>query len=211
MTILVTGFEPFGDFTLNPSARVAELLHETTVAGQAVHGLVLPVARDKAPRILEEAVRRLQPEIVLPLGLAGSRASLAMERVAINVLDFSLPDNTGLHPVDEPVVEGGPPAYFATLPIKRTVVAWKGAGIPGYVSNTAGTYLCNQIMYEALHLGESYGFRSGFIHLPCLPESISRPTVPSMALDLMVTGVRIALEVAVEAEIDVPVAAGAVS
>lgn len=210
MTVLVTGFEPFGSHHNNPSAILARTLDGERIGGEEITGLVLPVDRYAAPRLLEEAVTGLRPTIVLPLGLAGSRASLAMERVAINVLDFPLPDNGGYHPVDLPAVEGGPDAYFSTLPVKRVVEAWRASGIPGYVSNTAGTYLCNQIMYVALHLGHTAGFRSGFIHVPCLPEDVTgRPSTPSMAFEFMIAGIRLALSVSVTANTDVTTAAGA--
>lgn len=211
MNILVTGFQPFGDHALNPSARLAEALDGTECGGRQVNGLVLPVEVETAPALLQQAVETLQPEIVLSLGLAGSRAALAIERVAINVLDFALPDNGGRQPIDDPVIPGGPAAYFATVPVRRISAAWRSAGLPGYVSNTAGTYLCNQILYVALHLGQEHGFRAGFIHTPCLPEQVTRPSVPSMSFDLMLRGVQVALEVAISAPEELAVPAGAIS
>src|SRR5438270_829888 len=151
-TLLVTGFEPFDKHVLNPSGLVAQQLDGQVLAGRRVAGVVLPVSRDGGPRMLSEAIERQRPAVVLCLGLAEGRAVLSAERVAINILDYPVADNEGQQAVDSPVVTGGPAAYFATLPIKAMAAAWKEAGVPGAVSNTAGTFLCNQIMYAALHM-----------------------------------------------------------
>lgn len=200
-TMLVTGFEPFGSHNVNPSAVLAESIDGTTIAGYRVVGRVLPVSCSRAPDALEVAIERHQPAVVLSLGLAAGRAMLALERVAINVLDFSTPDNDGLQPGDKPVVESAPAAYFATVPLKAIVDGWREAGIPGYLSNTAGTYVCNQVLYSALHLAARHGHRAGFIHLPFLPAQAAaeKPATPSMTLDLMLEGVRSALELSARA------------
>jgi pyroglutamyl-peptidase len=134
--ILLTGFEAFGDSEKNPTAEIVRLLDGTSIADHRVSGIALPVTAAGAPAALEEAVALRGPSLVVSLGLAGGRDMLALERVAINVLDFPIPDNDGLQPSDEPVVEDGPAAYFATLPIKAILAAWRDVGLPGYVSNT---------------------------------------------------------------------------
>ena len=213
LRILVTGFEAFGKSDVNPSAEVAQVLDGTSVAGHEVHGVELPVTAHEATRALEAAVERYDPVIVLSLGLANGRSMLALERVAINVLDFPIPDNDGAQPTDEPVVEGGPAAYFASLPLKAILAAWREAGIPGYVSNTAGTYVCNLTFYSSMHLSEQRGYRAGVIHVPYLPEQAANVEegAPSMSLDLMVRATKVALEISVERSEDIILPAGAVS
>ena len=211
--ILLTGFEPFGESGKNPSAEIVRILDGASVADHRVVGVELPVTAGTAPKELEAAVALHQPEIVLSLGLANGRGMLALERVAINALDFPIPDNEGSQPTNEPVVEGGPAAYFSTLPIKAVLAAWREAGIPGYVSNTAGTYVCNGVFYSSLNFSEKYGYRAGLIHVPYLPEQALEdgPGTPSMALDLMARAVEISLEVSVSTPEDIILPAGAVS
>ena len=209
--VLVTGFEAFGDNEKNPTEEIARLLDGTSIAGHPVSGVALPVRSAGTPEALKRAVALHRPRLVLSLGLASGRSMLALERVAINVLDFPIPDNDGSQPTGDPIVEGGPAAYFATLPIKAILEAWREAGLPGYVSNTAGTYVCNQTFYHSLHLSGEHGFRAGLIHVPCLPEQAAHAAAPSMALDLMVRAAEIALEVSLRRSEDIVLAAGAVS
>jgi pyroglutamyl-peptidase len=208
---LIMGFEPFGGDPVNPSAEVARQLHGTTLGEHPVIGLELPVVWERAPAVFERAVDHHRPEVVLLLGLAAGRSMLAVERIAINVLDFAVADNAGAQPAGEPVVPGGPAAYFTTLPAKAILAAWRAAGVPGYVSNTAGTYVCNQVLYQALHRAAGRGYRVGFLHLPYLPEQVvARPSgTPSMTLDVMVRGARLALEVAASRAEDIKLVAGA--
>lgn len=142
-----------------------------------------------------------------------SSSMLALERVAVNVLDFPIPDNDGSQPTDDPVVQGGPAAYFSSLPIKAILTAWKEAGIPGYVSNTAGTYVCNQTFYASMHLSKERGYRAGVIHVPYLPEQAAEvgDGAPSMSLELMVRAAEVALEVSVGRSDDATLPAGAIS
>ncbi len=212
-TILLTGFEAFGDSEKNPTAEIVQLLDGTSVADHRVSGVALPVTAAGAPKALKEAVALHSPGLVLSLGLANGRSMLALERVAINVLDFPIPDNDGSQPTGEPVVKDGPAAYFATLPIKAILAAWQEAGLPGYVSNTAGTYVCNQTFYNSLHLSKQHGYRAGLIHVPYLPEQASgvERGAPSMVLDLMVEAVRISLRVSTERSEDLILAAGTIS
>lgn len=211
--VLVTGFEAFGGGEKNPTAEIVRALDGSSVVGHRVHGMTLPVTADGAPAVLEAAVGRHRPALVLNTGLANGRSMLALERVAINVMDFPMPDNDGRQPADEPVVEDGPAAYFATLPIKATLAAWRAQGLPGYVSNSAGTYVCNQTFYHSLHLSKKLGYRAGLIHVPYLPEQAARVEngAPSMPLDLMLRAVELALEVSLQRAEDIVLPAGAIS
>ncbi len=226
-TVLVTGFEAFGDSATNPTARLVDQLDGEVLLGRRVVGLELPVSTARVPALLTAAINTHEPELVLSLGLANGRSMLAVERVAVNVLDFPMPDNEGAQPVDQPVVPGAPCAYFATVPVKSTVLAWSEQGLPGYVSNTAGTYLCNATLFHSLHLGASRGHRAGFVHVPYLPEQVAALTsssrtgpgplhlpsggLPSMAYETMLAGVKAAVTVALTTSTDAVLAGGAVS
>jgi pyroglutamyl-peptidase len=173
---------------------------------------------DYALRFVPLSYRRwrriaLLGRLVLSLGPANSRSMLALERVGINVLDFPIPDNDGPQPTDEPILEGSPAAYFATLPIKAILAAWRKAGLPGHVSNTAGTYVCNQTSYRSLHLSEEHGHRAGLTHVPCLPGQAAHAErgAPSMALGLIVRAVEVALEVSLSRSEDIVLSVGAIS
>lgn len=212
VSLLVTGFGPFADQTDNPSRLLARALHGERIAGENVTGVVLPVSGGQAGQELTAVIDGLRPRLVLALGVTPGRSAPALERVAINVRDFPIPDIDGAQPIDEPVVVDGPDAYLAALPIKAILVAWQSAGLPGYVSNTAGTYVCNQVFYLAAHRARQDGFRAGLIHLPALPTPTTATMPgPSMSLDLMEQAVRIALTVvAGHTGPDLPLAAGAV-
>jgi pyroglutamyl-peptidase len=197
LTALVTGFGPFGSVERNPSELIASELDGADLAGHPVVGRVLPVSAERTPVAVRETIAEVDPSLVLLLGVAPGRSALAAERVAVNVLDFDQPDNDGEQPVDVPIRAGGPAAYFSTLPVRVIVRAWQAAGIPGYVSDTAGTYLCNAALYSALD--RLNGVPAGFVHLPSLPDEAARqqPPQPSMTLETMLEGVRIALETSV--------------
>ena len=201
--VLVTGFEAFGGHAANPSLDVAKALDGRVVGEAVVRSAILPVHHAEAvpqvSRLLDEA----NPLAVVHLGLAGGRARIALERVAVNVMDFDTPDDAGYRARGEPCVPGGPVAYFATLPLAAILAALLAEGIPAYVSNTAGTYLCNQTLYGTLHLLEQRGHpaRAGFIHLPLLPAMVAASGLeqPSMDAGLMVRAVEIALGVVTRA------------
>ena len=213
--ILLTGFEPFGGQRLNPSWEVARALDGAVLGAARVHSLQLPCAFDASLQVLHGALQRLQPDVVLALGQAEGRADVSIERVAINVQDARMPDNTGAQPVDVPVVDGAPAAYFSTLPIKRLVQALRGAGLPASVSQTAGTFVCNHVFYGLQHALAGRGARSGFIHLPLLPEQAAvwpGATPPSLSLALQVAAIRCVLQTLLDHEgADVPVGAGALN
>jgi pyroglutamyl-peptidase len=196
MRILVTGFEPFGGQSVNPSWEVARALHGLVLEGAQVSAVQLPCVFAQALPAMHQALAQHRPDIVLALGQAEGRCDLSLERVAINVQDARIPDNAGQQPIDVPVIKGGPAAYFSTLPIKSLVAGLKAAGFPASVSQTAGTFVCNQVFYGLQHALAGQGVHSGFIHLPLLPEQAAHwpgPSLPSWPVALQVAGVRKAL------------------
>ena len=210
--ILVTGFEPFNGDKLNPSWLIAQQLHGELIHGAAVRALQLPTVFDQALAVLREALRRQRPSLVLALGLAGGRAALSLERVAINVNDARIPDNAAAQPIDTPVLAGAPAAYFSTLPIKAMAVALRGADVPAEVSQTAGTFVCNHVFFGLMHtLRRRKGVRAGFMHVPYLPQQAAQHDTLGLPLDLMVQGVRLALATALVTQEDLRVAGGSIA
>lgn len=192
-TIVVTGFEPFGDDDANPSAdAVRELATRWRGADELVTE-VLPVAFDRSARRIRELVAQHQPTIVLATGLGGGRAAIGIERVAINLRDARIPDNDGDQPVDVPSIAGGPPAYFATLPVKAITAAIRDAGIEVEISYSAGTFVCNHVMFEALDAAAD-GTRAGFLHVPWATGQ-GPAGATTMPLQDMVRAMEIAIEV----------------
>jgi pyroglutamyl-peptidase len=203
--VLVTGFEPFGGEKINPSWEVCQAL-EPEIAGMRVETLRVPCEFRRSIEVVAEAIERHHPLFVICLGLAGGRTQLGVERVGINVDDARIPDNRGEQPVDETIAANGPPAYFSTLPIKAMAVAMRAAGVPAEVSNSAGTYVCNHLMYGVLHYIAASGHRAraGFIHVPYGERQVlDKRDVPGMALATMVKGVRAAIVAARENRIDI--------
>ena len=198
-TLLVTGFEPFAGLAVNPSLEVAKALDGRALGDAVVHGAVLPVHHAEAAPQVIRLLDEVDPVAVLHLGLAAGRARIALERVAVNVMDYDAPDNAGYRARGEPCVPDGPPAYFATLPLPAILAALVAEGIPAYVSYSAGTYLCNQTLYGTLHALDRRRaeVRAGFIHLPLLPAMVAAAGLeqPSMDVGLMVRAVEIALGV----------------
>jgi pyroglutamyl-peptidase len=195
MRILLSSFEPFGEHAVNASAEVARRLAASGVAGAELTVVELPVVRGESARALVEAFERVRPDAAVVLGIAEKRGAITPERVAINVDDYRIPDNAGNAPVDEPVVLGGPAAYFSTLPVKAIVRVLTAADIPAEVSNSAGTYLCNHVFYALLHHVAESGAASrvGFVHIPQMREA-GEEGLPSLPLDVLVRGVTLTLE-----------------
>jgi len=204
-TILLTGFEPFGGETINPSWEAVRRLDGWTAPGLRVVAGLMPCEFGAARSTLEALIARHQPQCLIAVGQAGKRAEISVERVAINVDDARIPDNAGRQPIDEPVVPGGPAAYFATLPIKAIVHGLRAAGIPAAVSQTAGTFVCNHVFYAAMHAAARRGdaMRAGFIHFPYLPEQAARHDgAASLPLDLVVKALQLAAQLSLGTESD---------
>jgi pyroglutamyl-peptidase len=193
-TVLVTGFDAFCGESVNPSWQVCEALPRD-IAGLRVHTCRIPCEFDRAIEVATKAIDQHKPAIVICLGQAGGRAHLSVERVAINIDDARVEDNARKRPIDEPIARDGPPAYFATLPIKSMVEGMRAAGVPAEVSNSAGTYVCNHLMYGVLHfLRDRAGVRAGFIHVPYSEEQVlDKPAIAAMAVTSMVKGVEAAI------------------
>ncbi|WP_312379009.1 pyroglutamyl-peptidase I [Pseudomonas oryzihabitans] len=203
MTLLLTGFAPFGGETLNPSWEAVRRLDGERLGDLPVVAAQLPTEFGAALRALDELLERHRPTLVVAVGQAGGRAELSLERIAINVDDARIPDNAGRQPIDEPVVAGGPAAYFSTLPIKAMTRVLRDAGIPAAVSQTAGTFVCNHVFYGLQHRLQGSGVRSGFIHIPYLPaQAAAQPGAPSMALETLIAGLRLALTCAATTQAD---------
>jgi pyroglutamyl-peptidase len=213
MQALVTGCEPFGGEAVNPAFEALAQL-SPRIGALAVAMRVLPAVFGRALDALGEAVAEIAPDIVLCVGLAGGRAALSLERVAINIDDARIPDNAGQQPIDRPCIPSGPPAYFSTLPIKAAVAALREAGLPAVVSNTAGTFVCNHVFYGLMHLAATRrpALRGGFLHVPYLPSQAARHHgAPSMALEQIVRGIEIVLSVAAARADDIAAVEGMIS
>ncbi|MFN3006246.1 peptidase C15 [Mycolicibacterium wolinskyi] len=211
---LVTGFGAYADENDNPSGLIAQRLNGQQIDGVEIAGRVLPVDTELVHEMLTEAVDAVQPAVVVLTGVAPGRTAPALERVAINVRDFPIPDTAGRSPIDEPVVGGGPPAYLSTLPVKAIADGWRRAGLAGYVSNTAGTYLCNQVFYLARHLCRASDARVGMVHLPVTPARsvTSTPPLPSVPIVALEHQVRLAVSIAARHDgADLPIGGGAIS
>lgn len=203
MTLLLTGFAPFGGETLNPSWEAVRRLDGERLGDLTVVAAQLPTEFGAALRVLDELLERHRPTLVVAVGQAGGRAELSLERIAINVDDARIPDNAGRQPIDESVVADGPAAYFSTLPIKAMTRVLRDAGIPAAVSQTAGTFVCNHVFYGLLHRLQGSGVRGGFIHIPYLPaQAAHQPGASSMALETLIAGLRLALTCAATTQAD---------
>ncbi|NMB08491.1 MAG: pyroglutamyl-peptidase I [Tissierellia bacterium] len=195
MKILVTGFEPFGEEVINPSLEAIKKL-DNEIMGAEIIKLKLPTVFGKSIDILENALEKEKPDVVISIGQAGGRDKITVERVAINISDARIPDNKGNKPIDEIIFEDGENAYFSNLPIKKIVEEMKKENIPAAISNTAGTYVCNHIMYGLLYnIDKKYPkMKGGFIHIPYIPEQVIEKNAPSMSLENIVKGINIAIE-----------------
>ena len=210
--ILLTGFDPFGGESINPSWEAVRFFDGRRIGGHRIIARQLPTEFAGSLRALKAAVREITPVMLLGVGQAGGRAQLSIERVAINVQDARIPDNAGMQPVDEPVIADGPAAYFSTLPVKAMLAALQAKGLPAEISQTAGTYVCNHIAYAMLHLASKRrGVRAGFIHIPYLPEQAAHQRgAASMAKADVVLALEIALRTAIATTVDRKLAGGAI-
>lgn len=201
--ILISGFEPFGGDAVNPTGTLMEALANEVIEGAELKTVLLPVHFDECADLLIAEMEAYRPDVVIACGLAKGRTSITPERIAVNVKDIppgSYADNQGQRPVDEPIVEGSPDGLFSTLPIRAMVNDMSAAGIPATVSNTAGTYICNNTMYRVLdhiRVGQ-LPIRAGFVHFPASTEmAVMQPSVPSLPIPVMLDALRIMIRMVV--------------
>ena len=166
--LLITGFDPFGGGNVNPSWEAVKLLPEQ-VGEYQIHKLAIPTVFGEAAQLVLAEAQTLRPDAIICVGLAGGRDAVTPERIAVNIRDARIEDNRGFQPRGERVVPEGPAAYFSTLPVERMAKSIRQAGIPAAVSNTAGTFVCNDVLYTLLHRFDATAVRAGFIHVPYLP------------------------------------------
>lgn len=209
--VLLTGFAPFAGEALNPSWQALRALDGASIARHRIVAVQLPTEFGASLPALRRALRTVQPRVAIAFGLAGGRAGMSLERVAINLIDARIADNAGAQPVDVPVVRGGPAAYFSTLPIKAMLAALQGADIPAGVSQTAGTYVCNQVFYALMHATRRRRLAAGFVHVPWLPEQAVRHDAPGMPLVQMQHAIEIIVHTALTVASDQRISAGAES
>jgi pyroglutamyl-peptidase len=189
--LLITGFDPFGGESLNPSWEAVRALPDTIGPWQ-VERLMLPTVFGRAAAAVLQAAEKLQPDAVICVGQAGGRSGITPEVVGINLREARIPDNAGQQPVNEPVVPGAPAAYFATLPVRGMVAAMQEEGIACGLSYTAGAFVCNDVLYTLLHHYDGTGVQAGFIHVPWLPEQ-AKEGQPSIPLSGIVRGLTAAI------------------
>ena len=212
MKVLITGFDPFGGESINPALEAVKLLPET-ISGAEVIKLEIPTVFRKSLAKIEEAMELHKPDIVISIGQAGGRFQVTPERVAINMDDARIKDNEGNQPIDVTIYEDGEAAYFSNLPIKAMVQEMKDGGIPAAVSNTAGTFVCNHVMYGVLYMiDKKYpGVKGGFIHVPFIPaQTLDKPDKPAMNINDIAKGLELCIKAAVENSEDIKAVGGAV-
>lgn len=211
MKVLITGFDPFGGDSVNPAYEAVKQL-PNEVAGAQIIKLEIPTVFRESARILEAAMKEHAPDIVICVGQAGGRSAVSFERVAINLAEARIPDNQGNQPIGTKLEESGETAYFTSLPIKAMMKNVQAHNLPAYISYTAGTFVCNDIMYRLLYMidKEFVGIKGGFVHVPFVPEQvINRPIgTPSMSLQHITEALIYAIEAAVRTEVDSEVNAG---
>ncbi len=210
MKVLITGFDPFGGESINPAWEAVKLLPDE-IAGAQIVKLQIPTVVNKSIQKIYDSICAEKPDIVLSIGQAGGRFAVTPERVAINITDARIPDNEGNQPIDVPIFEDGDAAYFSNLPVKAMVQAIKDAGYPSVLSNTAGTYICNHVMYGILYYiqKEFPNIRGGFIHVPyAASQVVNKPATPSMSLADIAASIEAAVKAAVENQTDIKAVGG---
>lgn len=212
MKILVTGFDPFGEDKINPAIESVNKLPDE-IKGVKIIKLEIPTVYMKSLEKIDEAIKEYNPDVILSIGQAGSRPDITVERVGINVDDYRIKDNEGNQPIDTKIYDDGENAYFSNLPIKAIVENIRKNNIPASISNTAGTFVCNHVLYGVQYLlDKKYpNKKSGFIHIPFLPEQvISRPNTPSMSISTIVKALTLALEAIIENDSDKKISGGTI-
>jgi len=208
--VLVTGFTPFGGEDTNPSWEIVKQLPDS-IAGYRIEKLRVPTEFGKAIDVASKAIDKWQPQVVLCFGQAGGRSHMSVERVAINVDDARIADNAGNRIIDEPIRANAPAAYFCTVPVKAMVAGMTRAGVPAEVSNSAGTFVCNHLIYGVLHhiATQGYAMRAGFVHVPFMESQIlERRDTASMSLPTMIAGAKAAIMAAVRNKTDLKLVGG---
>lgn len=212
MKILVTGFDPFGEDKINPAIESVKKLPDE-IKGVKIIKLEIPTVYMKSLEKIDEAIKEYNPDVILSIGQAGGRPDITVERVGINVDDYRIKDNEGNQPIDTKIYDDGENAYFSNLPIKAIVENIRKNNIPASISNTAGTFVCNHVLYGVQYLlDKKYpSKKSGFIHIPFLPEQvISRPNTPSMSISTIVKALTLALEAIIENDSDKKISGGTI-
>jgi len=211
MKVLVTGFDPFGGEKVNPALEAVKKLPDT-IAGAEIIKIELPTVFNRSIQVLGASIDEIKPDIVLSVGQAGGRFDITVEKVAINLQDASIPDNDKEQPIDEKVFEDGETAYFATIPVKKIVENINKKGIPASVSYSAGTYVCNNIMYADLYFANKKypNMKAGFIHVPFITEqAVGKKNTASMSVENIVTALEEAIKTIVENDEDIKEIGGA--
>lgn len=210
--VLITGFDPFGGEKINPATEAVKLLPKE-INGAKIITKIVPTVFKKSHEVLFETIENENPDITICIGQAGGRYQISVERVAINIDDARIEDNEKNQPIDKKIYEDGEPAYFATIPIKAMVNNIKKANIPASISNTAGTFVCNHLMYGALYYAakKKPEMKAGFIHIPYIVEQvIDKPNMPSMNISDIVNGLIAAIEAAVSYSKDIESKGGSI-
>ncbi|WP_293723807.1 pyroglutamyl-peptidase I [uncultured Cetobacterium sp.] len=210
MKVLITGFDPFGGESINPAWEAVNAMQDV-IDGIEIVKLQIPTVFRKSAEKLFTGIEEHKPDVVMCIGQAGGRYDMSVERVAINMDDGRIPDNEGYQPIDTPVYEDGENAYFATLPIKGIVEEIKAANIPASVSNTAGTYVCNHIMYSLLYYisKNNLNIKGGFIHVPYITQQVvDKKNMPYMEVGTITKALESAVKALKKYEVDVKVSGG---
>ncbi|MEG1344910.1 MAG: pyroglutamyl-peptidase I [Clostridia bacterium] len=210
MKILITGFDPFGGESINPAEEAVRRLKDE-INGAKIIKLTIPTVREKLLKAIEEAIQNHNPDIVISIGQAGGRFEITPERIAINIDDFRIKDNEGNQPTDEPVRADGEIAYVTSLPVKAMVEYMKENGVPASVSYTAGTFVCNHVMYGVLYMIDKryHNIKGGFIHIPyTTSQVIDKRNMPYMSLDEIVKGLELAIEACTMYKEDISISGG---
>ena len=212
MKILITGFDPFDGESINPALEAVKKLPDT-ILDQEIIKIEIPTVFRKSLEKLEENIQKHNPDVVISIGQAGGRFGITPERVAINIDDARIKDNDGNQPIDISIYEDGEAAYFSSLPIKAMVKKLNDNGIPASVSNTAGTFVCNHVMYGILYLiDKKYpNIRGGFIHVPYIPSQVTtKPNTPSMSIDDIAKGLELSIKAVIENSSDIKTVGGTI-
>ena len=211
-TILLTGFEPFGGDSANPSGDAVRIVAAAWTGPETLISAILPVTFDGAAAELTRLMSAHSPDIVVSAGLAGNRAAVSVERIGVNLRDARIPDNAGAQPLDEPSVAGAPAAYFATLPVKAIARGIAEAGIPSEVSHSACRFVCNDVLFTALHAAAARpGTRAGFVHVPWAAEHAPSADAASLPLADVAEALEIAVRTSIDCRGDLAVRGGTVS